>query len=125
MEKFESRNVFGEPLAPCCHAPLTGFYRDAYCNTGYADAGIHTVCAQVTAEFLRFSASRGNDLTRPFPEAGFPGLEPGDRWCLCAARWIEAYNAGMAPPVLLASTHEETLAMVDLETLRRYAVDAT
>jgi uncharacterized protein (DUF2237 family) len=116
-------NVFGEPLAPCGTNPMTGFYRDGCCNTGYDDLGIHTVCAQVTREFLEFSKSRGNDLSTPAPEFGFPGLRPGDRWCLCAGRWKEALEAGVAPPVVLAATHEETLAIVSLEDLKRHALD--
>lgn len=118
-----TRNVLGEPLEVCCLAPMTGFYRDGACNTGPEDVGIHTVCAQMTEEFLAFSKRRGNDLTRPLPQAGFPGLKPGDRWCLCAGRWIEAYRAGAAPRVVLRATHEETLAMVDLATLKAYALD--
>lgn len=116
-------NVFGEPLAPCGLDPLTGFYRDGCCNTGYDDAGIHVVCARMTREFLAFSKKRGNDLSTPVPEAGFPGLKPGDRWCLCAGRWKEALDAGVAPPVVLAATHEEALAIVPLEALKRHAVD--
>jgi uncharacterized protein len=119
----DAKNVFGEPLADCGHDPLTGFYRDGCCNTGYDDVGIHVVCAQVTREFLAFSRARGNDLSTPAPEIGFPGLEPGDRWCLCAGRWKEAYDAGVAPPVVLAATHEETLAIVPLEILKQHALD--
>ncbi len=122
MQKFESTNVWGKALAPCGLDPLTGFFRDGCCNSGYADAGMHTVCAVVTAEFLAFSSSRGNDLTRPVPEAGFPGLRPGDRWCLCASRWLEACKAGVAPPVDLNATHEETLAVIDLGTLKNHAI---
>ena len=118
-------NVFGEPLAPCGLDPLTGFYRDGCCNTGYEDVGIHTVCAKMTKEFLAFSKRRGNDLSTPMPEFGFPGLQPGDRWCLCAGRWKEALDAGMAPPVILQSTHEETLAIVPLEVLKRDAIDVS
>jgi uncharacterized protein (DUF2237 family) len=118
-------NVFGEPLAPCGLDPLTGFYRDGCCNTGYEDVGIHTVCAKMTKEFLAFSKRRGNDLSTPMPEFGFPGLQPGDRWCLCAGRWKEALDAGMAPPVILQSTHEETLAIVPLEVLKRHAIDVS
>ena len=120
----EIKNVLGEPLQSCSTEPMTGFYRDGCCNTGPEDVGIHTVCAEVTEAFLTFSRSRGNDLTRPLPEAGFPGLRPGDRWCLCAGRWVEAYRAGVAPPVVLAATHEETLAMVGLELLKENALDA-
>jgi uncharacterized protein (DUF2237 family) len=119
----DAKNVFGEPLADCGRDPLTGFYRDGCCNTGYDDVGIHVVCAQVTREFLAFSRARGNDLSTPAPEIGFPGLEPGDRWCLCAGRWKEAYDAGVAPPVVLAATHEETLAIVPLEILKQHALD--
>jgi len=123
MSQFEAKNVLGEPLESCCMAPVTGFYRDGFCNTGHEDRGIHTVCAEVTAEFLAFSKAAGNDLTQPVPGGAFPGLKPGDRWCLCAGRWIEACRAGAAPRVLLRSTHEETLAMVDLATLKAYALD--
>lgn len=123
MARLEARNVLGGPLESCSVAPMTGFYRDGCCNTGHEDHGIHTVCAEVTEEFLAFSASRGNDLTRPLAGGLFPGLKPGDRWCLCAGRWIEAWRAGRAPRVVLRATHEETLAMVDLETLKKYALD--
>ncbi|MCK8515081.1 DUF2237 domain-containing protein [Methylonatrum kenyense] len=122
MQKFASTNVLGDPLKPCGLNPVTGFFRDGCCNSGYADHGVHTVCAMVTAEFLAFSRSRGNDLTTPFPEADFPGLKPGDRWCLCAARWLEAYRAGVAPPVDLAATHEETLAVIERSALERHAI---
>ncbi len=121
MQDLQAKNVLGTPLQLCCARPIGGFYRDGYCRTGHEDVGIHTVCAEVTAAFLEFSRQRGNDLTRPLPVVGFPGLAPGDRWCLCAGRWIEAERAGVAPPVMLEATHEETLAMVDLATLRRYA----
>jgi uncharacterized protein (DUF2237 family) len=116
-------NVFGEPLAPCGLDPVTGFYRDGCCNTGYEDTGIHVVCARMTREFLEFSKKRGNDLSTPAPELGFPGLKPGDRWCLCAGRWKEALDAGVAPPVVLAATHEEALAVVPLAELKRHALD--
>ena len=116
-------NVLGETLAPCGLDPVTGFYRDGCCNTGYEDVGIHVVCAKMTREFLAFSKKRGNDLSAPVPEAGFPGLKPGDRWCLCAARWKEALEAGMAPHVVLTATHEATLEIVPLGELKRYAVD--
>lgn len=124
MDRFTPRNVLGEPLAQCGLAPVTGFFRDGCCNTGYADTGMHTVCAVVTAEFLAYTRSRGNDLSRPVPEAGFPGLNPGDRWCLCAARWLEAYRAGVAPQVDLNATHEETLAVVGLSILKAHAIVA-
>jgi uncharacterized protein (DUF2237 family) len=116
-------NVLGGPLAPCSVEPRTGFYRDGCCNTGPEDLGLHVVCAQMTAEFLAFSALHGNDLSTPQPEFGFPGLKPGDRWCLCAGRWREAFEAGVAPPVVLSATHEETLAVVHLDDLKRAAVD--
>jgi len=116
-------NVLGQPLAPCSLDPLTGFYRDGCCNTGYEDTGIHTVCVRVTAKFLSFSKQRGNDLSTPAPQFGFAGLRPGDQWCLCAGRWKEALDAGLAPPVVLAATHEETLAIVALEDLKRHALD--
>lgn len=119
----QALNVLGEPLAPCSLRPLTGFYRDGCCNTGYDDVGIHTICARMTKEFLEFSRSRGNDLSTPAPQHGFPGLKPGDQWCLCAARWKEALDAGVAPPVVLAATHEETLAIVPLADLKRHALD--
>jgi hypothetical protein len=119
----QALNVFGEPLAPCGLDPLTGFYRDGCCNTGYDDTGIHVVCVRVTREFLEFSRKRGNDLTTPLPAAGFPGLRPGNQWCLCAGRWKEALDAGVAPPVVLAATHEEALAMVPLAELKRHAID--
>lgn len=118
-----ARNVLGGPLATCGVAPLTGFYRTGCCDTGPDDPGVHVVCAQVTAEFLAFSRSRGNDLSTPRPEYGFPGLKPGNRWCLCADRWQEALEAGVAPPVVLAATHEAALEIVRREDLLRYAVD--
>lgn len=127
MRRFDprehARNVLGEPLQTCSDKPLTGFYRDGCCNTGPEDTGVHTVCALMTAEFLEFSRLRGNDLSTPVPEFGFPGLKPGDRWCLCAARWKEALEAGMAPRVVLTATHEATLEIVPLGELKRYAVD--
>jgi len=116
-------NVLGGALAPCSVEPRTGFYRDGCCNTGPEDLGLHVVCAQMTAEFLAFSARQGNDLSTPRPELGFPGLKPGDRWCLCASRWREAFEAGVAPPVVLSATHEETLAVVPLDDLKRAALD--
>lgn len=121
----ESRNVFGEPLATCSVAPMTGFYRDGCCETGPEDTGRHVVCAQVTQEFLDFSRMRGNDLVTPRPEFGFPGLKPGDRWCLCALRWREALEAGVAPPVALAATHERALDIIDLQELKAHALDLT
>ncbi len=113
-----AKNVLGGPLQPCSTDPFTGFYRDGCCNTGADDAGVHSVCAVMTREFLEFSRSCGNDLSTPGP--GFPGLKPGDRWCLCAARWQEAFEAGMAPRVILEATHEATLKFVSLEDLRQH-----
>ena len=117
-----AQNVLGEALEPCNFDPLTGFYRDGCCNTGSEDYGVHTVCTRVTAEFLAFSASVGNDLSTPHPEFGFDGLQPGDQWCLCAARWQEAFEADMAPPVVLASTHAATLEWVQLADLVAHAI---
>jgi uncharacterized protein (DUF2237 family) len=117
------KNVFGEPLEVCSLSPRTGFYRTGCCHTGPEDLGVHTVCTEVTAEFLAFSKSRGNDLSTPRPEFDFPGLEPGDRWCLCAARWQEALEAGAPPKVVLTATHERTLEIVDLADLKNHALD--
>ena len=116
-------NVLGTALTCCCREPMTGFYRDGYCRTGPGDVGLHTVCVEATAEFLSFSAARGNDLITPAPEWGFPGLEPGDRWCLCVTRWKEALDAGVAPPVSLSATHESALEWVDLADLKAHALD--
>jgi uncharacterized protein len=120
----DARNVLGAELTPCSLDPLTGFYRNGCCETGPHDLGLHTVCAVMTAEFLAFSRRAGNDLSTPRPDLGFPGLNPGDRWCLCAPRWKEALDAGAAPKVILQSTHEETLAIVPLGVLKDYAVEA-
>lgn len=117
------KNVLGAPLETCSMQPLTGFFRDGYCCTGRGDVGLHIVCCVVTEEFLAFSKARGNDLSTPHPEWEFPGLQPGDRWCLCASRWKEAFDAGQAPQVVLAATHVSTLEFVDLEDLQAYAVD--
>lgn len=117
-----ARNVLGDELAPCSTDPLTGFYRTGCCDTGAEDAGVHVVCAQLTEEFLTFSAEAGNDLSTPQPAFGFPGLVPGDRWCLCASRWKEALDAGVAPPVVLASTHASVLEWVDLDDLNAHAL---
>ncbi|MGH9091590.1 MAG: DUF2237 family protein [Acidimicrobiales bacterium] len=116
-----AKNVLGGDLEPCSTDPLTGFYRDGCCNTGAEDAGVHTVCTRVTAEFLAFSMARGNDLSTPQPAFGFPGLRPGDQWCLCASRWQEALEAGAAPAVVLEATHAATLEWVSLDDLRRHA----
>ena len=119
----DDTNVLGGRLEPCSVEPLTGFYRDGCCNTGPDDLGLHVVCARMTTRFLAFSAERGNDLSTPQPEVGFPGLKSGDRWCLCAGRWREALDAGVAPPVVLSATHEEALAVVALDDLKRHAID--
>jgi hypothetical protein len=117
------RNVLGGALEACGGSPKTGFYRTGRCETGPEDVGRHVVCARVTAEFLAFSKAKGNDLTTPVPEFGFPGLQPGDKWCLCAARWKEALDAGVAPPVVLGATHEAALEVVSLADLKGHALD--
>jgi len=114
---MKDRNVLKGALASCCSNPMTGFYRDGYCRTGPSDAGSHVVCAIMTAEFLDFTRSRGNDLSTPMPYFNFPGLKPGDRWCLCALRWKEAYEEGFAPPVILEATHEKVLEFIPFEWL--------
>jgi uncharacterized protein (DUF2237 family) len=119
----QQRNVFGEPIALCSAKPLTGFYRTGCCETGAEDTGVHTVCIEATTEFLAFSKAAGNDLSTPRPEFGFAGLKPGDRWCLCAARWQEALEADAAPRVVLSATHEATLQIVQITDLKRYALD--
>ncbi|EON78932.1 hypothetical protein ADIS_0525 [Lunatimonas lonarensis] len=116
-----AKNVFGEPLKTCCKDPLTGFYRDGFCRTDQFDQGSHTVCAILTEEFLQFSRSRGNDLITPRPEYLFPGLKPGDKWCLCALRWKEAFEAGVAPFVVLEATNERTLDYIDISELISHA----
>ena len=119
----KARNVLNGPLQTCGTDPVTGFYRNGCCDTGAGDVGIHVVCAEMTAEFLAFSVERGNDLVTPVPHFGFPGLRPGDRWCLCAERWKEAYEAGVAPPVVLEATHMSALEFVSLDELREHAVE--
>ncbi len=116
----EAKNVLGTTLQVCSTNPMTGFYRDGCCETGTEDVGTHIVCAQVTEEFLAFTQSRGNDLSTPVPQYRFPGLRPGDRWCLCISRWLEAYHAGVAPPILLEATHEAALKYVSLEVLQKF-----
>jgi uncharacterized protein (DUF2237 family) len=118
-----ARNVLGEPVEICSLNPMTGFFRDGCCNTSPEDVGSHTVCAVMTAEFLEFSNSHGNNLSTPMPEFGFPGLKPGDRWCLCAPRWQEALEAKRAPRVVLRATHEGALSYCSLADLKRFAVD--
>ncbi len=118
----DDRNVLGSTLAACSMKPRTGFFRDGCCNTGAADQGLHLICAQMTREFLEFARRQGNDLITPMPQFEFPGLVPGDRWCVCAGTWRQAYEAGIAPPVVLESTHEEALAVIPLEALRAHAL---
>jgi uncharacterized protein len=119
----KGRNVLGQALADCSHDPITGYFRDGCCRTDERDQGSHTVCTKVTARFLEFSYVRGNDLMTPRPEFAFPGLKPGDQWCVCAARWLEAYEANAAPDVVLAATHERALDIVPLEALIEHGVD--
>jgi uncharacterized protein len=117
------RNVIGGALLECSAEPVTGFFRDGCCATGPEDVGSHTVCTIVTERFLSFSRRAGNDLSTPQPQFGFPGLRPGDRWCVCAARWLEAHDSGCAPPVLLAATHERALELIGIDTLLAYAIE--
>ena len=117
-----AKNVLGGDLEPCCMSPMTGFHRDGFCSTGPGDYGVHVVCAQVTDDFLVFSRRQGNDLSTPLPEYGFPGLKPGDRWCLCAMRWKDAMDAGAVPPVILEGTHIAALEFVSLEELKAHAL---
>ena len=119
----EPLNVFDEPLLSCSDNPVTGFFRDGCCNTSDEDFGSHTVCVEVTQDFLDYSRFRGNDLSTPMPDFGFPGLQAGDRWCLCASRWLEAYEQGMAPKIFLTRTHKRALEIVELEKLKEYAAD--
>ncbi len=116
-------NVLGGELAPCCLDPITGYYRDGHCHTSNEDIGVHTVCAKVTAVFLDFSKRMGNDLSTPSPENNFPGLKPGDTWCVCASRWKQAYEMGTSCPIILSSTHEKTLELIPLEILMENAAD--
>ncbi len=122
MMESNAHNVFGETLISCSADPLTGFYRNGCCDTGPDDHGVHTICVEVTKEFLEFSQACGNDLSTPHPEFGFPGLVPGDRWCLCASRWMEAYHAELAPKVVLEATHEKMLEYITLEELVKFAL---
>ena len=123
MDIYLSINVYGKELETCCDNPKTGFFRNGMCDTCSEDRGLHTICILATEEFLDFSKSVGNDLSTPNPEFNFPGVKPGNRWCLCAQRWKEAYEQGKAPPVCLESTHEETLKIVDFNILQGYAVN--
>jgi uncharacterized protein len=120
----KGKNVLGTELESCSFDPQTGFYRDGSCTCGPDDDGMHWVCAVMTDEFLKFSRSRGNDLSTPMPQWGFPGLKAGDRWCLCVQRWVEAHEAGFAPRVALQSTHISTLEFVDLDVLKQFAAEA-
>ena len=121
VSRDDSLNVLGGPLAACSNDPVTGFFRNGCCDTGPEDTGMHTVCVVMTEAFLVYSRLAGNDLSTPRPEYGFAGLRAGDRWCLCVGRWREALDAGVAPPVVLAATHEEALAVVTLDDLERHA----
>jgi uncharacterized protein (DUF2237 family) len=121
MSRDPDVNVVGGELLPCSTQPLTGFFRTGCCSTGHEDVGSHTVCAVMTEEFLAFSRAAGNDLSTPMPAFGFPGLEPGDRWCVCASRWLEAHEAGVAPPVVLGATHVRALEVVPIEALTALA----
>lgn len=123
MDIEESLNVFGELLESCSEDPVTGFFRDGCCNTSDADIGSHTVCIEVTDAFLEYSRFRGNDLTTPLPDFGFPGLKAGDRWCLCAQRWLEAYQHNMAPKVFLMRTHQKAIDIIPMQLLKLYAAD--
>lgn len=123
MEMDESINVLGEPLQLCSDRPLTGFFRDGSCNTCEQDVGSHTVCIEASEEFLQYSRFKGNDLSTPIPEFGFDGVKPGDGWCLCAARWLEAYKDNMAPRVFLLRTHQRALEVVSFELLKEFAAD--
>ncbi len=123
MPDDQQLNVLGEPLVPCAFEPMTGFFRDGCCRTSEEDVGSHTVCVELTAEFLAFSRDSGNDLSTPHPEYGFPGLKPGDRWCLCAPRWQEAFEAGAAPRVFLLGTHIGALEYADFAALKAHARD--
>lgn len=119
----DASNVLGDTLQPCSTDPMTGFYRDGCCNTGPQDRGLHTVCAVMTEDFLAFTKAQGNDLSTPRPSFNFPGLQPGDRWCLCAARWQEALEADVAPPVVLEATHARALTVVDRSDLKAHAAE--
>ncbi|MEH2363937.1 DUF2237 family protein [Nostoc sp.] len=121
----DAKNVIDGNLEVCCTSGITGFYRDGFCRTGGQDFGSHVVCAQVTSEFLEFTKSRGNDLSTPVPDFNFPGLKPGDRWCLCASRWQEALDAGVAPPVILSATHARALEVVSLDELKKHALTSS
>ena len=122
MEKITERNILGQELKSCCKKPMTGFFRDGFCRTGNADHGVHVVCAIITEKFLKFTKSCGNDLGTPNSSYGFPGLKSGDKWCLCASRWKEAWKAGVAPLVDIEATHEKALEIIEKELLLKYRV---
>ena len=123
MEKSKQKNIHGKPLELCSKDPLTGFFRNGCCETSDHDAGSHTVCALMNKEFLEFSSSRGNDLINPVPAFNFPGLNPGDRWCLCANRWLEAYEAGAAPHIIAKATNIKALEIIEIEQIKEFAID--
>ena len=119
----KQKNVFGEEIETCCESPITGFFRDGFCHTDDTDEGVHTICVSMTEDFLEFSKSEGNDLSTPRPEFNFPGLKEGDGWCLCAERWVEAYEVSMAPKLYIKRTNLRTLDIVPLEILKKFAID--
>ena len=119
----KQKNVFGEEIETCCESPITGFFRDGFCHTDDTDEGVHTICVSMTEDFLEFSKSKGNDLSTPRPEFNFPGLKEGDGWCLCAERWVEAYEVSMAPKLYIKITNLRTLDIVPLEILKKFAID--
>ena len=119
----KQKNVFGEEIETCCESPITGFFRDGFCHTDDTDKGVHTICVSMTEDFLEFSKSKGNDLSTPRPEFNFPGLKEGDGWCLCAERWVEAYEVSMAPKLYIKRTNLRTLDIVPLEILKKFAID--
>ena len=119
----KQKNVFGEEIETCCESPITGFFRDGFCHTDETDEGVHTICVSMTEDFLEFSKSKGNDLSTPRPEFNFPGLKEGDGWCLCAERWVEAYEVSMAPKLYIKRTNLRTLDIVPLDILKKFAID--
>jgi|TARA_B000000475_G_scaffold271160_1_gene268255 uncharacterized protein (DUF2237 family) len=123
MSEKKQLNIKKMPIEPCSLEPLTGFYRNGCCDTGENDRGIHTVCVILTEEFLEFSKNVGNDLSTPIPEYDFPGLLPGQKWCLCANRWLEAYNSGLAPPIIAESTNIKTLEIIDIDIINQYTLN--
>ncbi len=123
MSEEDQLNIFNEPLEACSFDPVTGFFRSGCCETSEQDTGSHTVCAIMTEEFLKFSKSKGNDLSTPVPAFGFPGLNSGDRWCLCAARWLEAYEAGSAPSIIARATHRRALEIIPMEAMKEFSLD--